>query len=164
MVLIKRCGSVPHTRGKENRGWGELSGPDGGRCFRTGKSSPAGFGLRYSTSVTSVQKRLLLSCFWGSGSWTWPGCDGLAPWASTASRPSSYSLKKKHCSLPASATEKPGSDQLPPFFLGVLYAYIYEYEYIVRMCMNVVVFFNTLKSMPGTTMICFFLLSFFLRS
>lgn len=25
-------------------------------------------------------------------------------------------------------------------FFGVLYAYIYEYEYIVRMCMNVVVF------------------------
>lgn len=40
-----------------------------------------------------------------------------------------------------------------PLFFGVLYAYIYEYEYIVRMCTNVFL------SMPGTILI--FLLPYF---
>lgn len=40
-----------------------------------------------------------------------------------------------------------------PVFFGVLYAYIYEYEYIVRMCTNVFL------SMPGTILI--FLLPYF---
>lgn len=99
------------------------------------RARPSGLSSGTVHHFRSVSYPVLL----GGGSWTWPGCDGLAPWASTASQYTAPNSLKKHCSLSVSATGKPGSDQLPPFF-GVLYAYIYEYEYIVRMCTNVVVF------------------------
>lgn len=128
-----------HTRGAKNRGSGEVAGPDGGRCFRTRELARRGRAqVWYIISEASPSPVLL-----GGGSWTWHGRDGLAPWASTASQYTAPNSLKKHCSLSVSATGKPGSDQLPPFF-GVLYAYRYEYGYIVRMCVNVVVFFYTL--------------------
>lgn len=101
------------------------------------RARPSGVELRYGTSF---QKRLPPPCFWAAARERGPGCDGLAPWANTASQYTAPNSLNKHCSLSVSATGKPGSDQLPPFLWCFICIYIYEYEYIVRMCMNVVVF------------------------
>lgn len=72
-VLTKSCG-------EENRGWGDPAGPDGGRCFRTRELACAGRAQVQHTGSEALPP----ACFWVVTHETWPGCDGFAPWASTA--------------------------------------------------------------------------------
>lgn len=129
--FLKSCGRALTPGGAENRGSGDAAGPDGGRCFgtrelaRRGASSGTVHHFRSVSYPRAFGRQLVnVARLW------WP----------RALSQHSLSIHNKHCSLSVSATGKPGSDQLPPFFWCFICIYIYEYEYIVRMCMNVVVF------------------------
>lgn len=111
----------------------------------------------------------------GGGSWTWPRLwwpRALSHYSLTTHNSDQLKNKSVHtenkqtlytvCFRHCKAWQKPTSSGffvLIFILLGVLYAYIYEYEYIVRMCMNVVVFsfiekkVRSEKSMPGTILI-----------
>lgn len=138
-VFLKSCGLPPEGKRIEDQD-GQQAQQEADASER--ESSPARWGgaqVQYISSEASPPPPVLL----GGGSWTWPSCDGLAPWASTACQHTTpNSLKKKkniiHCLL-----QPQGSQAVTNFlcFFGVLYAYIYEYEYIVRMCTNVGVSF-----------------------
>lgn len=147
------------SRGAQGGRVRSAAGPNRGRCFGTRAQckpvlciSSCPVSAQSSGSIRTrafewgrwVQKCLLPRC------WTWPGCDGPAPWARTASD-SQLVIKKKHCSLPAPATG--GSRDRHPLFFGVLYAYIYKYMNMDILCECVwkfFFFFNTMNRMPGS--------------
>lgn len=131
LMFIKSCGRALTPGGAENRGSGDAAGPHGGRCFGMRELARRGWAqVRYIISEASPTARE-----------RGPGCDGLAPWASTASQYTAPNSLNKHCSLSVSATGKPGSDQLPQFFWCFICIYIYMNMNILCECVWKLLFF-----------------------
>lgn len=138
-LFVKSCGLPPEGKRIEDQ---EKQQARRRQMLQNGRARPPGLSSGTIHQFRSVSSPVLL----GGGLWTWPGCDGLAPWASTASQHTTQNSLKKTmftvCFSHREARQRPTSS----VFFGVLYAYIYEYEYIVRMCTNVVVFFFKISS------------------
>lgn len=132
-LFVKSCGLPPEGKRIEDQ---EKQQARRRQMLQNGRARPPGWSSGTIHQFRSVSSPVLL----GGGLWTWPGCDGLAPWASTASQHTTQNSLNKTmftvCFSHREARQRPTSS----VFL-VFYMHIYMNMNILCECVRMLLLF-----------------------